>query len=552
MFIVLQTFLSQSMTNPSCCYIPILVFAPFKDPGDFFYILQSGKIAFSVNGITVGKCKHVGSSFGEMALLYTCPRAASVTAARDTQLFRVDQTTFRFILQSQSSISADEKKALLLQVPFLSGLTDTDLKKLSEVMMPVTFDTDDVLVKKGDTGESFFLVQEGQVLVKDISVGTNVFTDLTLGPGEYFGERSLVTNEPRAATVVGVSSGIAFSIDRKTFEKVLGDMSRLILRAQDRRALGGIQVIADANLDIEQQTALAQLLDDQSFETGRKVLIQDKLTYATLYLLREGKVRLTDKNGRVEVIEQGGYFGQEMLIPENVQELLVKSPYTVEALEDSVCGVLTLTESQSVFEVGGENNRDGLDQDDTSGQEQQDAPCEIAVPKTTVTLQELERHKILGEGNFGQVWLVSETLGDKTRRPYALKIQTKFDLIQEGQAHHIMEEKKTMMKMHHPFIIKLFATYQDDNLLYMLEELVQGGELFSLMHPGTGKDGLPEDQARFYAVCIADALAYMHRGKYVFRDLKPENVLIDRHGYPVVIDFGFAKYVPGKTYTLCK
>jgi protein kinase A len=85
----------------------------------------------------------------------------------------------------------------------------------------------------------------------------------------------------------------------------------------------------------------------------------------------------------------------------------------------------------------------------------------------------------------------------------------------------------------------------------MLLELVQGGELFSVMHPGAEFCCLPEAQVKFYAMAIADALAYMHRGKYVFRDLKPENVMIDRFGYPVVIDFGFAKYVPEKTYTLC-
>jgi protein kinase A len=149
------------------------------------------------------------------------------------------------------------------------------------------------------------------------------------------------------------------------------------------------------------------------------------------------------------------------------------------------------------------------------------------------------------------VWLVSECLPDNSRRPYALKIQAKHDLAEEGQITSVVAEKNTMMKMHHPFIIKLFQTYQDENFVYMLIELVQGGELFSVMHPGAECCCLPEAQVKFYAMAIADALAYMHRGKYVFRDLKPENVMIDRFGYPVVIDFGFAKYVPEKTYTLC-
>jgi len=518
------------------------------DPGDYFYILQSGKVCFYVNEIKVGKNKHVGSSFGELALLYTSPRATTVTAGGITELFRVDQTTFRFILQSQTSISSDEKQKLLRSVGFLSDLTDTDLKKLAQVMTPIAFEKGHFLVKKGDLGESFYLVQEGQVLIKDISVGSTEYEDQTLGPGDYFGERSLATSEPRAANVIGLTQGIAFSIDRATFQKVLGDMSRLILRAQDLRVLQGIKVIADAKLDAPQMTTLAHLLNDKKFATGRNILGQGQKTRASIYLVREGKVHLTTRRGRDEIIEQGGYFGQEMMNSSNVEEVLVVAPYTVRVMEDCVCGVLTLMESQTVFEIG------GADELKLSRQKSLrlplDAPCEQVEPGTTAKLEDLERHKILGEGNFGQVWLVSETLPDNTRRPYALKIQTKYDLVQESQAHHVVEEKKTMTKMNHPFIIKLFATYQDAHFLYMLEELVQGGELFSLMHPGD-KDGLPEAQARFYAVAIADALAYMHRGKFVFRDLKPENILIDRFGYPTIIDFGFAKHVPDKTYTLC-
>jgi protein kinase A len=82
----------------------------------------------------------------------------------------------------------------------------------------------------------------------------------------------------------------------------------------------------------------------------------------------------------------------------------------------------------------------------------------------------------------------------------------------------------------------------------MLLELVQGGELFSVMHPGA--DLCFPARRRSSSTWLLQMRFYMHRGKYVFRDLKPENVMIDRFGYPV-IDFGFAKYVPEKTYTLC-
>jgi protein kinase A len=107
-----------------------------------------------------------------------------------------------------------------------------------------------------------------------------------------------------------------------------------------------------------------------------------------------------------------------------------------------------------------------------------------------------------------------------------------------------------MSQMQHPFLVGLVKTFQDDKFVYILLPMLQGGELFSVLHD-RDQMGLPESQARFYALAVADALAYMHSRKCVYRDLKPENVMIDNEGYPVIVDFGFAKYVEDKTYTLC-
>jgi len=113
----------------------------------------------------------------------------------------------------------------------------------------------------------------------------------------------------------------------------------------------------------------------------------------------------------------------------------------------------------------------------------------------------------------------------------------------------VVREKNIMQQLHHPFLINLVQTYQDEQRVYMLLGLVQGGELFSLLHQAT-HDGIPEKDAKFYGAGIIEGLSYMHRRQILYRDLKPENVLIDSEGYPVIVDLGFAKYVPSKTYTL--
>jgi serine/threonine protein kinase len=146
--------------------------------------------------------------------------------------------------------------------------------------------------------------------------------------------------------------------------------------------------------------------------------------------------------------------------------------------------------------------------------------------------------------------LVSRPCSDGAQKAYALKVQSKYDLCNNGQAKAVIQEKNIMERLHHPFLTNLVNAYQDTDLVYMLMGLVQGGELHGVMHTPR-KNKISEKAAQFYAAGIAEGLAFMHRRSYVYRDLKPENVMIDSTGYPVIVDFGFVKFVTDKTYTLC-
>ena len=148
--------------------------------------------------------------------------------------------------------------------------------------------------------------------------------------------------------------------------------------------------------------------------------------------------------------------------------------------------------------------------------------------------QNSKRTKLLGEGAFGQVWLVLHR-----HKAYALKVCSKYDLITEGAVQQVLRERQILGQLHHPFICELVASNQDDHFLYMLQEYCAGGELFSLLERQGGK--LRESSARFYMSCIADALEYLHENRIVYRDCKPENIMLDQFGYPQLIDFGCAK-----------
>jgi serine/threonine protein kinase len=116
------------------------------------------------------------------------------------------------------------------------------------------------------------------------------------------------------------------------------------------------------------------------------------------------------------------------------------------------------------------------------------------------------------------------------------------------QVENAKHEKRVLQVLDSPFIIKLFASFQDSSCLYLLLEYVAGGELFSrlrLWHH------FPNDAALFYSAQILLALEHIHSTGYMYRDLKPENILIDSKGDVKIADFGFCKADNGKTFTVC-
>jgi len=111
---------------------------------------------------------------------------------------------------------------------------------------------------------------------------------------------------------------------------------------------------------------------------------------------------------------------------------------------------------------------------------------------------------------------------------FALKMLKKSEIIRLKQVEHIKAEKAILSRISHPFIVNLFATFQDERHLHMTIEYVLGGELFSQLRK-VGR--FSNDTARFYAGEIVLALQYLHAQEIVYRDLKPENLLIDKEGH---------------------
>ncbi|KAF9893732.1 camp-dependent protein kinase catalytic subunit [Aspergillus nanangensis] len=170
---------------------------------------------------------------------------------------------------------------------------------------------------------------------------------------------------------------------------------------------------------------------------------------------------------------------------------------------------------------------------------------ESRTTKGKYSLGDFALQRTLGTGSFGRVHLVQSK---HNHRFYAIKVLKKAQVVKMKQVEHTNDERRMLNRVRHPFLITLWGTWQDSRNLYMVMDFVEGGELFSLLRKS---QRFPNPVAKFYAAEVTLALEYLHSQQIIYRDLKPENLLLDRHGHLKITDFGFAKEVPDITWTLC-
>ncbi|CAH8663607.1 unnamed protein product [Schistosoma curassoni] len=204
------------------------------------------------------------------------------------------------------------------------------------------------------------------------------------------------------------------------------------------------------------------------------------------------------------------------------------------------------------------NNKNN--QNNVDSKTNQDVKC-IPFDKKKFDLRKVELLRTVGTGTFGRVIVVHDKC---SQQYYALKVLIIEELVRLKQVEHVKNEKSILMQLNHPFIVKLenfqlfsnqivnidkmYWTGHDAKFLYMLFEYVCGGELFKYLRE---VGHFSSETTRFYTSEIILALKYLHSLNIVYRDLKPENLLLDYSGHLKMTDFGFAKHVKDRTYSLC-
>ncbi|KAG7359243.1 serine/threonine protein kinase [Nitzschia inconspicua] len=543
------------------------------DLGDYLYVLKEGKLTFLVDGKEVGSADNPGSIFGELALLYDCPRAATVRADTDCVLYRVSQHTFRHIQTAHALENVDVAREVLKKNKMFEGLSDDTIKTVSDSLLRKPFKKGDTIASKGEEVQGLYIIKEGHVKGTNVSIGSTKYADIMFDPGEVFGEGQLISGRPAPADMIATTDCVVWVLTKERFFRILGhlDLKQLIQHVQDIKFLSVIPMFAYSDVDKIEIDQLASRMTGATFPKGTAISTAGQATKPRIFVIKEGSVELSNKTGATKTLGAGEIFGfgGETLILTNRLKKQQQEEGKINAGQADEIGAKALT-TEAAIHMAEKNLKNDSVVAQHSCKVTEDLTVRLLTLKDisavlydplrlgkdyrktakmnpNLTKEKLERIRLLGAGTFGQVWLTKDTV---TEGAYALKIQYKRELIDYNQAEGVIREKRVMERMHHPFVMSIVNAQQDSTCLYMVMELIQGGELRSQMRDYK-KPFLEEGPTKFYASCMLEGLSYMHRRHFVYRDLKGENVLIDKDGYCVIVDLGFAKFVPDKTFTFC-
>ena len=167
-----------------------------------------------------------------------------------------------------------------------------------------------------------------------------------------------------------------------------------------------------------------------------------------------------------------------------------------------------------------------------------------------VKLEDFKFIRLIGVGSYGKIYVAFKKSSNKL---YAIKILNKKNIYNPTEKQNIRTERAVLAKLNHPFIMKLYYAFQTNVSLYFITQFMYGGELNYHIYKEKN-NYFSEEKTRFYAAEITVAINYLHMNNCIYRDLKPENVLIDKDGHIKLIDFGLSKLCEGypcKTRTLC-
>lgn len=228
-------------------------------PGDNFYIIENGRYDVLIAPKPGGTSEHVYTyenqgHFGELALMYNMPRAASIKAVTSGLLWAMDRQTFRRVVLVSASQKRKRFEQLIKSITYLENLSSFEKMNLADALVLKNFSAGDVIFNQGDHGDGMYFIEKGSVKVTMYHKLQNATKDLaTLTRGEYFGELAPLFHQPRAATVTCLEDTRLAFLEREAFWLLESARKDLKGRVKDYNDIAG-QAFGDKCIDVIQHT----------------------------------------------------------------------------------------------------------------------------------------------------------------------------------------------------------------------------------------------------------------------------------------------------------
>ena len=480
------------------------------------YILKDGSINLQRDGkpmktLTKGEC------FGALEVICGSNRITEAVAKEKTHLLTIPVFWLKNLYGDnyRSVLAISIIKLAFMNCPNLKKL---NLKFLDEIFNLITFryyDKETEVLKAGEPKNSLIIVTvEGELVDntgKIVCQRNNVLNGKEIYEEDMTKSPSAIRCRPNSFLAILKNSDLKQHF--KCSLKMLGEKSSFI---EQLKKVNLFKNFTNAKLEV-----LSKKIKVEKVANGKNLITQGE-EGTRFYIIKKGQVDIFVGDKYIRTMNENEYLGDRALFFKEPRSATAKAHGDMEAY------YLEKEAFESVIE---KNLKDYLKD-------------RLYLQDNTVQLKDLSYYMKLGSGSYGNVSLVKS---DKNKFFYAIKNISNKQILY-GQLHLNLElERSILLQIDHPFIVKLVKTMKDKQYIYFLMDYIKGKELFDVIRD-IGL--LNKFQTQFYGASIMLAIQYLHERKFIFRDIKPENIMVLENGFIKLIDFGTAKAITDKTKTI--